>query len=202
MDLSNSRISPALTASERYCGMRCPRRLAEKSAPVTTIIIFSENKKCPPMTVISSAAAFSGLPTSRFPIRSETGSAAPEAETPITPNPGRPRSWTVVKRPGLMTRLVLMQWRTLETFPRRLERRPHGRQSPKNSSLPLRGEKAESAFGQSAANHPALRWDRRPSGCHRSQRCPQALVCEAKRDAGFLTLPEVHRDRRSQERNP
>ena len=39
----------------------------------------------------------------RFPRRSEIGSAAPDAETPIGPKPSRPRSCTVVSSPGAWT---------------------------------------------------------------------------------------------------
>lgn len=74
------------------------------SPPVRVTRASSRNSKVPPVMVISSAAALSGLPTSRFPMRSERVSAAPPVGTPIDAKPGRPRSWTVVSMPGLMTR--------------------------------------------------------------------------------------------------
>src|SRR5689334_1718359 len=60
----------------------------------------SSKKNSPPESVISSAGAFSALPTRRLPARSASGSAAPEAEMPKCAQPKRPRSWTVVRNPG------------------------------------------------------------------------------------------------------
>ena len=58
-------------------------------------------------SVISSPAAPSALPTSRFPSRKEIASAAPDGETPRAPNPLRPRSCTVVSIPGARTSITL-----------------------------------------------------------------------------------------------
>ncbi len=44
-----------------------------------------------PSNVISSPAALSAFPTSRFPMRNEIASAAPEAETPIGPKSFTPK---------------------------------------------------------------------------------------------------------------
>jgi hypothetical protein len=64
------------------------------------------NSSVGPASIISSAAAFSTFPASRFAARNASGSAAPDAETPCCAQPKRPRSWTVVSSPGLTTRII------------------------------------------------------------------------------------------------
>ena len=84
-----------------------------KSEPVMETRAASSNKNSPPTSVISRVGAEGSLPRSRFPMRSETGSAAPEAEIPRWEYPNRPRSWTVVRNPGFRTRINGMGYSAL-----------------------------------------------------------------------------------------
>jgi hypothetical protein len=66
-----------LDSSELHSGQPEP-----KSEPVKAITPSLSNSSVGPTRVISSAAAFSALPTSRLPARNASASAAPEAEIP------------------------------------------------------------------------------------------------------------------------
>src|SRR2546422_5371726 len=72
--------------------------------------------------VISSAAAWTGLPTSALASASATGSIAPPGQTPRCCSPWRPRSCTVLSSPGRATWMLtagcsLLCRHPLEFFP-------------------------------------------------------------------------------------
>ncbi len=99
----HARVWPGLTSRPVQRGTRTPSIAGSKSEPVTATTQASANAREAPVSVISIAAAPFGLPTSQLPARSETGSAAPDAETPRWAHPGRPRSCTVLWKPGATT---------------------------------------------------------------------------------------------------
>ena len=107
--LPGAESAPAGPPPTSKCRQVARPALLRKSDPESAITARSGNTNVPPSSVISNPAAPSGLPTNRFPIRRATGSAAPEAETPIGPNPSRPKSCTVVSSPGARTSIKLMR---------------------------------------------------------------------------------------------
>ena len=98
------RVAPAATTSPAASAVAVQSGAdAPKSDPQSAITAGASVRNVPPRSVISIAGAPSGLPTSRLPMRSDVGSAAPHAETPSAPKPARPRSCTVDSIPGSMT---------------------------------------------------------------------------------------------------
>ena len=105
------RRSPACSACARHCAAGWPLMVKSMSAPVTATTPSTSTSSVGPAYVTSSPAVSSGLPTSRLPTRNAKLSSAPAGGMPIWYQCRRPRSWTVVNRPGSttfsMSRLLL-----------------------------------------------------------------------------------------------
>ena len=78
----NFKIAPAFTATGLSVGTFCPSIIGEKSPPVIAIKVSEVNSIVGPVSVISSAASFSSLPTKILANRREYTSIAPEVITP------------------------------------------------------------------------------------------------------------------------
>ena len=65
-----------------HCGIGWPSSRAPKSAPVSAIVVSQAKRNVGPVTVNSSPAAFSALPTRRLAKRKASESIGPEGGTP------------------------------------------------------------------------------------------------------------------------
>ena len=97
------RLAAGGTAVAVELAIMCPLQVTSKSAPHTATIAGASNSSSGPISVISSVAASRRLPTSRLASRCENVSIGPATGTPAAWYPQRPRSCTVVNRPGRTT---------------------------------------------------------------------------------------------------
>ncbi len=108
------RITPSLTTAPAgtsiadHCGAGVPSTSTTSGAPVTAIRAPSGNRSRGPVTVTSSPADSSGLPTSRLAVRSARSSMGPDGGTPTSQSPSRPgNACTVVSVPADTTSAAL-----------------------------------------------------------------------------------------------
>ncbi len=88
--------SPAFSAIVAQRGACAPFTVTGMSAPVTAMAPGASTSNRGPISVHSSAAAPSGLPTSRLASTNAKRSTGPDGGMPYRIWPVRPRSWTVV----------------------------------------------------------------------------------------------------------
>jgi hypothetical protein len=105
-------VAPAGTARGRPQSAGRASIVTAHRAPVTASVAAVKARNVQPVSVTSSPAADSGLPTSRFASRSAPRSRAPARGTPKCASPTRPRSCTVVRTPARMTERLLTAVRT------------------------------------------------------------------------------------------
>src|SRR6266403_5300045 len=103
----NFNSSPAFKCATCPAGNVCDPICTSNSPPHQATLRSSSKRKCKPPNVISSPAAFSSFPTSRFATRNANGSSAPLVEIPNWRNPVRPRSCTEVRKPARVTIAVM-----------------------------------------------------------------------------------------------
>ena len=89
-----------------HAGAGASLRATGASAPVTATVHGASARKRGPMSVNSSAAAPSALPTRRLASTNEGRSMGPEGGIPYRICPARPASCTVVCSPGSSTRII------------------------------------------------------------------------------------------------
>ena len=102
----NRSVDPAGASAARHLPIGTESMVALRSAPAIEISVGASNSSAGPINVVSSAAAPSSFPTSRFAMRSAIVSIAPHTGTAWRCVRGLPRSWTVVWSPPLTTRAL------------------------------------------------------------------------------------------------
>src|SRR5436190_3460936 len=103
----NFNSSPAFKCATCPAGNARDPICTSNSPPHQAIIRSSSKRKCKPPSVISSPAAPSSFPTSKFATRNANGSSAPLVEIPNWRNPVRPSSCTEVRKPARVTIAVM-----------------------------------------------------------------------------------------------
>src|SRR5436190_10654830 len=119
---------PNFNSSQAFKYATCPAGNARdpictsNSPPHQATLRSSSKRKCKPPSVISSPAAPSSFPTSRFATRNANESSAPLVEIPNWRNPVRPRSCTEVRKPARVTIAVISTEVEAATGPRQAAR--------------------------------------------------------------------------------